>query len=79
LAEGAMKVSGRKNPKGKSNPERTTRGSTTQTKSDDLPSRPRKHSTSRESQAQKLESRKPVPLNRTKVKPIGKGRAGKAA
>jgi hypothetical protein len=74
-----MKVSGRKNPKGKSNPARTTRGGTTMTKSDDLPSRPRKHSRRDESEAQKLESRKKLPANRTKVKPIGKGRAGKAA
>ncbi len=74
-----MKLSGRKNPKGKSNPERTTRGGSTRTISDDLPSRPRRRSNSSQSEAQKLESRKKVPLNRTKVKPIGKGRAGKAA
>jgi hypothetical protein len=74
-----MKVSGRKNAKGKSNPVRTTRGGSTETKSDDLPSRARPRASKRQSESQKLESRKKVPLNRTKVKPIGKGRAGKAA
>ena len=74
-----MKVSGRKNAKGRSNPEATARGATTQTKSDDKPSRTRRHSTSGESEAQKLESRKKLPANRTKVEPIRKGRAGKAA
>jgi hypothetical protein len=74
-----MKLSGRKNAKGKSTPARTSRGATTMTKSDDLPSRPRKHSRGDQSEAQKLESRKKLPLNRTKVKPVGKGRSGKAA
>jgi hypothetical protein len=74
-----MKVSGRKNPKGKSNPERTSRGGSTQTKSDDQPARQRRNASPGRTEAQKLESRKKVPANRSKVKPIGKGRAGKAA
>ena len=74
-----MKLSGRKNAKGKSNPQRTTRGAETQTTSDDRPSVRSGGSASRKSEAQKLESRKKLPANRTKVKSIGKGRAGKAA
>lgn len=66
-----MKQSGRRNSKGRSTPQRQNRGGTTATPSDDKPSKSRSRQTSGGSEAGKLESRKKLPANRTKVKPIG--------
>lgn len=64
-----MKVSGRKNAKGSSKPQRQNRGGTKMTLSDDKPSRVR--SQRKGSESERLESRKKPPANRAKAQPIG--------
>lgn len=66
-----MKVSGRRNPKGKPTAARQSRGATTITPADDKPSRVRAGRDTQASEAEKLEGRKKLPANRTKVKPTG--------
>ena len=66
-----MKVSGRRNAKGKPTPQKQNRGGATITPSDDKPSRTRPRRESHASESEKLESRKKLPANRTKAQPIG--------
>jgi hypothetical protein len=68
------KVSGRRNPRGKSTPINSVQGATTRTPSDDKPASAKPKLQSRRTQAQKIEAKVPIANNRDKVKPIGHAR-----